>query len=233
DTMRIEGNVAVLPWQNDIAVLTVSTMMGQNTIDQIYDAFKTLNVTKPKVLIIDLRNNEGGAFAVRPLISHLLLSNLEAGIFLSQAWTKINHGISSVDYIHSLTPWQGWSIKTFWRDVEVNGVLRIIFELTKPHYDGPVYVLINHRTSSAAELAADALLASGRAILVGEKTGGKMLSQKMYDLPQGLQLFLPIADYYALHSGRIEGSRVIPHDIVESDKVIEKTLELISAPKSH
>ena len=39
DTMRIKGNGAVLSLQNDIAVLTVSTMMGQNTIDQIYDAF--------------------------------------------------------------------------------------------------------------------------------------------------------------------------------------------------
>jgi carboxyl-terminal processing protease len=233
DTMRIAGNGAVLSWQNDIAVLTVSTMMGQNTIDQIYGAFKTLNETKPKALILDLRNNEGGAFAVRPLISHLLSSNLEAGIFLSQSWTKNNHSIPSDDYIHSLTPWQGWSIKSFWRDVEVKGVLRIVFEPMSPQYVGPVYVLINKQTASAAELAADALLASGRAVLVGEKTGGQMLSQKMYDLPQGLQLFLPIADYYALHSGRIEGAGVMPQVIVESDMAMEKTLELISAPKSH
>ena len=94
-------------------------------------------------------------------------------------------------------------------------------------------MLINHRTASAAELAADALLAPGRAVLVGEKTGGQMLSQKMYDLPQGLQLFLPIADYYSFHSGRIEGVGVMPQVVVDSDKAMEKTLELISAPKSN
>lgn len=227
DTMRIAGNGAVLSWQKDIAVLTVSTMMGQNTIDQIYDAFKTLNKATPKALIVDLRNNEGGAFAVRPLISHLLSSNLEAGLFLSQLWTKNNHSIPSDDFIHSLTPWNGWSIKSFWRDVEVKGVLRIVFEPMKPQYAGPVYVLINKHTASAAELAADALLASGRVVLVGEKTAGQMLSQKMYDLPQGLQLFLPIADYYAFHSGRIEGVGVMPQVVVESDKAMDKALELV------
>ncbi len=226
DTMSIAGKGAVLSWQNDIAVLKINTMMGQNTIDQINEAYRIINEKKPKALIIDLRNNEGGAFAVRPLVSHLLSSNLEAGIFLSQSWTKNNRSVPSNEYIGSLKPWQGWSIKSFWQDVEVKGVLRIVFEPMTPQYVGSVYVLINHRTSSAAELAADVLLATGQAILVGEKTAGKMLSQKMFDLPQGLQIFFPIADYYSAQSGRIEGEGVMPQVVTSSDKAMEKALEL-------
>jgi carboxyl-terminal processing protease len=71
--------------------------------------------------------------------------------------------------------------------------------------------LVSAKTFSAAEMTADAFKGSGRATLVGEKTLGRMLSQKMYDLPEGLQLSLPIADYYSLDAGRIEGVGVTPH----------------------
>ena len=37
-----------------------------------------------------------------------------------------------------------------------------------------------------------------------------MLSQKIYDLPEGFHLSLPIADYYSAKHGRIEGAGVIP-----------------------
>ncbi|MBK7902596.1 MAG: hypothetical protein IPJ97_06240 [Proteobacteria bacterium] len=48
-------------------------------------------------------------------------------------------------------------------------------------------------------------MANGRAVVVGEQTAGQMLSQKPYDLTEGLQLYLPIADYVSIRAGRIEG----------------------------
>jgi C-terminal processing protease CtpA/Prc len=59
-------------------------------------------------------------------------------------------------------------------------------------------------------LAADALKGSGRAILIVEKTADPMLSQKIYDVPGGFQSSLPIADYYSIHNGRIEGVGISP-----------------------
>ena len=37
-----------------------------------------------------------------------------------------------------------------------------------------------------------------------------MLSQKIYDIPGGLHLSLPIADYYSAVHGRIEGVGIKP-----------------------
>lgn len=74
-----------------------------------------------------------------------------------------------------------------------------------------LYLFGNFKLNSAAELAADAFSASGRAVLIGEKTAGEMLSQTFFDLPDGLQLSLPVGDYYAFHSGWIEGKGVQPH----------------------
>jgi carboxyl-terminal processing protease len=235
DTLRVGAQGAqgaALSWQADVAVLTVTTMMGLDTIEQIEAAYQALNARPARALIIDLRHNEGGAFAVRPLVSHVIDTPFDAGVFTSQAWAR-EHGATAPTRsdIQRLSPWQGWSIRTFWRDVQAQGVTRIVFEPTSPRYAGPVYVLTSRRTASAAELATDALLASGRAVVVGERTAGQMLSQKMYDLPQGLQLYLPIADYHAAHSGRIEGAGVQPTVAVSADRAMDEALRLIEAAR--
>ena len=52
-----------------------------------------------------------------------------------------------------------------------------------------------------------------------------MLSQKMFDLPGGYQLYLPIADYYSFHGGRIEGQGVTPDILVEATEAMNIALE--------
>jgi len=66
----------------------------------------------------------------------------------------------------------------------------------QPLFRGPVFVLTSARSISAAEIAADALQAAGRATLTGEKTPGILLSSKLFDIPGGFHLRVPIADYF-------------------------------------
>ena len=87
-------------------------------------------------------------------------------------------------------------------------------------------MLTSADTASAAELAADALKASGRAVLIGEITAGEMLSQTLYDLPDGYLLALPIADYYSVTNGRIEGHGVSPHVATDAESAMETALRL-------
>ena len=65
-----------------------------------------------------------------------------------------------------------------------------------------------------------------RAQVVGETTAGEMLSQKPFDLDGGYLLFLPIADYYSLYSGRIAGNPVEPDVPVDAEQALERALEL-------
>ncbi len=226
DAMNVGGGGARLDWQGEVAILTVNTMMGTDTIAQITAAYREIADRKATALIIDLRNNEGGTFAVKPLVGHLLVTNLEAGVFLTQSWTRSNERPPSPGQIAQIKPWRGWSLKAFWRDAQAEGVLRVVFEPMAPRFAGRVYVLTSGRTASAAELATDALLASGAATLVGEKTAGKMLSQKPYDLPNGLQLYLPIADYHSARLGRIEGAGIVPTVRVPAGQALARALEL-------
>jgi carboxyl-terminal processing protease len=215
DTMRIGGGGALLAWQGDVAVLTVSTMMGLDTIEEIDAAYVEIAERETSALIIDLRENGGGAFAILPLVSHLLAKPFDAGSFVSQPWNAVHELGPSRANLEAVEPWDGWSIKAFWTDVQTDPVTRITFLPAEPVFDGPVYVLTSKRTASAAELATDALKAADRAIIIGENTAGEMLSQKIYDIPGGFHLSLPIADYYSVVNGRIEDVGIKPH--IETD----------------
>ena len=226
DTLNAGEGAVSLSWEGDVAILAVNTMMGRDTIERIDTAYETIAETGARALVIDLRENGGGAFAVKPLVSHLLAEPLDAGAFVSQRWAREKGRAPTLEDISGVAPWTGWSVVAFWRDVQADLVTRIRFEPQEPVYAGPVYVLTSHDTASAAEMAADALAASGRAKLVGERTAGQMLSQSLFDIPQGLTLSLPVADYYAFHTGRIEGRGVASDVEIEADEAMAKALEL-------
>ena len=223
DAMRV-GEGARLYWNGDIAVLTVSTMMGLDTVEQIDAAYVEVAARNPPALIIDLRANEGGAFAVVPLLQHLLKAPLDAGAFVARPWAAAEGRAPTLADARRVPPWTGWSIRDFWRSVREDRITRISFAPQGPHYGGPVYVLISGTTASAAELAADALKSVGRTTLIGERTSGEMLSQMPIDLPHGLQLFLPIADYYSFRMGRIEGRGIEPDVTVPADAAMDEAL---------
>ena len=227
DTMRVGGNGASLVWHNDIAVLTVNTMMGRDTIEEIDAAYTEIAERNASGLIIDLRENGGGAFAVRPLVSHLLAEPVDAGGFVSRPWNNMHDREPDRADIEGVDPWEGWSIRTFWANVQTNAVTRISFSPAEPVFDGPVHVLTSRHTASAAELAIDALRVAGRATIIGERTAGEMLSQTIFDIPGGFQLSLPIADYYSIASGRIEGVGIEPDIEVEAALALDAALEVL------
>lgn len=225
DSMRIGGGGAVLTWQDDTAILDVNTMMGVDTIEEIEAAYHEIANRGADKLIIDLRGNGGGAFAVKPLVEHIIHEPLDAGAFISQLWNANHERAPDQADIDEITPWTGWSIISFWETVQAETITRIRFEPeTEDHFDGPVFVLIDDQTFSAAEMAADALDASGRVTIIGEATQGRMLSQTMFDIPGGFHLSLPIADYYSMTNGRIEGHGVGPDFAMEPEDALDFAL---------
>lgn len=227
DSMRVGDGGAQLSWRDDIAVLTVNTMMGQDTIERIDQAYEEIVQKTARALIIDLRANAGGAFAVRPLVSHLLDTPVDTGSFVARNWFAAHAAPPEATDIEAFTPWEGWSLRTFWADVQSSALIRIQLAPYGARFDGPVYVLTSSKTASAAEMATAALKDAGRATIIGEKTAGEMLTQKMYDIPGGFHLAVPIGDYYAAKSGRIEGNGIAPHIETDQEKALDIALEMI------
>ena len=205
DQMRVGYQAARVEFDGPIAVLRVDTMMGNDTIEQIQAAYAAIDSTQSKALIIDLRGNGGGAFAVKPLVEHVIDAPLYPGYFVAQKWNAGHDRPPTQKELESIEPWRGWSISAFWHSVQQEGLMRLRFAPAEPNFNGPVYVLVDKRSASATELAVDALRASGLVTLVGEQTPGEMLSQSFFDLTEGFVVTLPVADYYSTKFGRIEG----------------------------
>jgi hypothetical protein len=227
DSYRVGFEAATVEFVDDVAILTVRTMMGADTTEQIVAAFDEIATVQPAALIIDLRGNGGGAFAVKPLVEHVIDEPVDAGFFISQVWNRSHDALPSTAQVLAVAPWDGWSIIGFWRAVQEADIVRVKFNPAEPNYDGPVVVLLDERSASATELAADAFRSSGVATLVGRRSAGEMLSQSMFDIKDRFMVSLPVADYYSIDHGRIEGVGV-PVDIeAESDKALAVAGELV------
>lgn len=210
DGMNVGGNGVQLELDGSTAIMTVNTMMGQDTIEQIFDAYQLIHEQGISFLVIDLRNNDGGAFAIRPLIGHLISQPTEGGYFISRKWASSHTRKPSGAEVESISPWDGWSIVRFWQDVQTSDILRMQHHPMKPRFSGHIYVLVSEQTFSAAEIAVSAIKGLPNATIIGERTAGEVLSQKVFDVAPGYHLFLPVADYYSAKGIRIEGKGISP-----------------------
>ena len=230
DSYRVGFDAATVDFDGKTATLKVRTMMGADTIEQIEAAYAAIAGRNVDHLVIDLRGNGGGAFAVKPLVEHVIDEPVDAGYFLSQVWNRDHDGPPTRETAMAAPPWSGWSIISFWKSVQERDILRVTFRPAEPNFDGRVSVLVDGKSASATELAADALRASGVATLVGTRTAGEMLSQSMFDVADGFVVSLPVADYFSLEHGRIEGQGVPVDVAAEPGAELETALRLAATP---
>ena len=225
DTLIAGADAVTLAWQDSVAILTVNTMSGADTIKAIDAAYGEIVARNAKKLIIDLRRNDGGAFAVVPLVGHLIDKPIDAGVFVVGSWYADHQQPPRPADFPSAKPWRGYSVKEFQADVLTRPLTSYRIDPMKPSFRGPVVVLTSAKSISAAEIAADALQATGRAKVIGEKTPGVVLSSKVFDVPGGFHLRVPIADYYSITGARLEGAGVTPDIAVSAGRALEVAIE--------
>ena len=231
DLLRVGDQSVALNWEGKTAILTVNMMTGVDTKERVFEAYKEIAKGGAETLIIDIRNNTGGTFAGVPLLGHLMTEPIDVGMFVSQKWWNDNEETPTIDDVQNLESWGGWSIKSFWHDVQEQPLTRVQFKPMTPRFDGAIYVLISNKTASAAEFTVDGMAQLENVTIIGERTAGEMLSQKMFDLPDGFQLSLPIADYYSTRIGRIEGKGVEPKIEIDQSVALELAKSLINGEK--
>ena len=167
---HLKGNIAYVKFNRFIppanaGSLVVSAMLFAANSDAV---------------IIDLRNNMGGA----PQTVSLL-----AGLFMEKpTLLDINEIRSTGD------KYETWSAET---NVIINSS-----NLTIPTSDLeklkklPLYILTSDYTFSAAEMFSSSLQGHNRATLVGETTGGGAHGIRPFSISQGFTAFIPFARHY-------------------------------------
>jgi hypothetical protein len=191
--------------QDNIMLLTLHSFAPLSSGGDIVAAAMTL-VAQGDALIIDLRNNGGGADAGDLIAAYLL----PAGSPLSGFYDRPS-GLSTSRQTPAWVPGRRFGPKK------------------------PVYILTSHRTFSAAEALAYDLQALGRASIVGEQTAGGANPFEYRRLDDHFFLRLPESrPVNPITKTNWEGSGVHPNVVVPADQALTRALELARAarPKS-
>lgn len=108
-------------------------------------------------------------------------------------------------------------------------------------YRGQLAVLVDGETESAGEIFAGGLQASGRAVVVGERSAGATLPSTAKELPTGAILQYAFADFVTANGTLIEGSGIVPNVNVKltrrsllagRDAQLEAALALVMSPST-
>lgn len=73
-------------------------------------------------------------------------------------------------------------------------------------------ILINHRSASAAEVFTAALKDHSRAWVMGEKSYGKGVVQKLFPLPNGAAIQMTVSHYFTPNGSMIDGIGIEPNE---------------------
>jgi len=90
------------------------------------------------------------------------------------------------------------------------GETKIYSDPPKDIYRGPLAVLIDVTSGSASELFAACLQASGRAVVVGDRSPGSVMESDNRIFPNGAILMYPVAQLCTPDGAVLEGRGVIP-----------------------
>lgn len=215
-----------LTWVNeDTAMMRVNSFSRGYERKGIEDLVE--EARKGRHLIVDLRNNGGGAVTN---LAHLL------GLFLpseTPVGTFVNRG--TVEGYVTATGNAEWSLTEVarWTDRKFTPA-----DVAAPKFEGRVVVLINRASASASEIFAAAMKEVGGATLVGQRTRGAVLASVYGRLPGGFELQYPVSDYVTIGGQRLEGAPVEPDVVVDvartsdgGDAAVAAALEVFRSEK--
>ncbi|MGC4192195.1 MAG: S41 family peptidase [Thermomicrobiales bacterium] len=105
---------------------------------------------------------------------------------------------------------------------------------SSPLYSGPLVVLVDGATASAAEIVAGSLKDYNRALIVGRQTYGKGSVQRIFSFQDGSSMRVTVAEWLTPSRGRIQDVGVQPNVPVtlgagESDPDIAQGIALLQA----
>jgi carboxyl-terminal processing protease len=195
-----------------IAYLKVSLFPGKIGIDfaNELDSIFSGKFAKAERLLIDLRGNPGGGIGGLTLMSYLTPDRLPIGYSWNRKMAQERRDPASLPVFNKIPRSKlalpGLALKFLGKTsvfVHTEGLGR------RP-YQGRVAILVNRHTTGAAEMVAQFAQENRLAIIIGEKTPGRLVTRSAFKLGSGYRLVIPIAAYVSAKNIRIEGVGITP-----------------------
>jgi hypothetical protein len=216
-----------LKTKNKTAHLDIASFMG--TVSEI-DSF--MNIIKEggyKHLIVDLRYNGGGSVAPGLAFArHVVDSSFYGGVLLSRKWFNQHTTLPKIEDYPSFPIFSESNLELLIKDIHIKEAICLKVIPKETTFSGNLYILTNKYTGSTCEPIVYGLKQNKRAIIIGEKTAGAMLSAETFQLCCGFNLFIPTATYYTSDGYKIDKNGVKPTINVKSQnawKFIKKKLK--------
>ena len=199
-----------LTWVNsDTAVIKIPTYdlaYDRNNVEKLMK-----DASSAKNLIVDLRNNGGGAVLnMMHFMSMVIPTGKEIGTFVNKQMVN--------DFVE----------KEKGNPNDLAGIAKFSSQkISVPPnrsvdtFKGHVAVLVNAGSGSASEITAQALKEVLNAPVVGKRSAGAVLVSVMGPLPFGFSLQYPISDYVSINGVRLEANGIKP-DAESNDVTIVK-----------
>jgi carboxyl-terminal processing protease len=84
----------------------------------------------------------------------------------------------------------------------------------KDPYEGRLFLLIDQRSGSSAQVFANVIQETGRGTIVGRRSQGGVLGGKFLNLTNGFSIHVPVWDITTAKGMRLEGRGVTPDESV-------------------
>ena len=164
--------------------------------------------TKYPNLIIDLRNNGGGAVVnMQHLMSLFIPAGSNVGTFVTKPLVNAyaegmkKPGVADPVVIANWSRYTpAWSARQIRPSAREGG----------PLYKGNVVVLVNRGSASASEIFASAMHDTIGADIVGTKSAGAVLVALFQSVGNGFSLEFPTSDYVTVRNRRLEANPIVP-----------------------
>ncbi|MBL8066969.1 MAG: PDZ domain-containing protein [Armatimonadetes bacterium] len=210
---------------DDIAMIRINSFSRGYEIENINKMMS--EAAKAKGVIVDLRNNGGGAVSnLAHLMGLFIDSNEAVGTFVNR---QMMAGYLKEKNLETATVNEiaAWGTSKFRPRAP-----------SIPRYEGRVAVLINRGSASASEIFSAAMKDVRGAEIVGQPSRGAVLASVYGRLAGGFEIQYPISDYVTIKGVRLEGNPVTPTLAVEAgrgqdgDAVLEAAVQALRSPIS-
>lgn len=196
-------------------------MVGVEVANEISGAVAKLGAVER--LVIDLRGNTGGGIGALRVMSLLTPDRIPVGFALDRRRVTPNLESEKVGFrrFSQIPP----STKTLWRlalrfaptMMAKKPVVLQTEGLGKQPFHGKIVLLVDRHTASAAEMIVAFARENKLAMVVGEKTAGRLLSATSVKVGNGFRLALPTGAYYTWKGSVLEGTPIEPDQVINFD----------------
>jgi C-terminal processing protease CtpA/Prc len=170
-------------------------------------------------LIIDLRGCIGGSLGFARLASYLCPGQTPIGYDITRKRHQQGYDVTQLPRVSMPDTRSGIIFRLAQFLIRDKSLVLLTQGLGNQPFHGHIVVLINEKTSSAGEMAAQFAKDAKLACLLGKKTAGMVAGADVFAVGSGYSLFLPVFGWFSANGNYNEGSGVVPDIDIHVDPV--------------